>query len=101
MNVNDIVYKVAESARVLADEKINYLRRSAASQEAHTEHAVWMETRHKTRGEMIEEILTDEFIEEFPKDIEEDEVKICLSCGRPQGECDAEQAAIAEHNDQG
>ena len=72
-NVNDIVGLVAARAKALADEKIDYLRSAVASQEAHTPHAIWMETKHRTKGDMIEEILMDEFSEEFPREIQEDE----------------------------
>ena len=72
-NLNDVVYAIAERAKVLANQKIDELRRSVASQEAHTEHAMWSESRHKSRGDMVEEILLEEFIEETPRDIQEDE----------------------------
>lgn len=68
-NVNDIVGLVAARAKALADEKIDYLRRSVASENAHTDHAIWMETKHRSRGDMIEEILMEEFNEEFPREI--------------------------------
>lgn len=71
-NVNDVVYKIAARAKELSGMTIDYLRRSVASENAHTEHAMWAEARGKSRGEMIEEILCEEFLEEFPKEIAND-----------------------------
>ena len=72
-NTNDIVYLIAARAKALAAYDIQMLRRAVASQEATTEHAMWKESAHKTKGDMIEEILEEEFIVEFPNDIEQPE----------------------------
>jgi hypothetical protein len=69
MNTNDLVYKVAAKAKALADESLVLLRIQVASKDATTHYAMMKESMHRTRGDMIEEILCEEFIEEFPKEI--------------------------------
>lgn len=70
MNTNDLVYKVAERARELANEPINMLRLAVGTSDFRT--AAIKESKHLSRGELIEEILTEEFIEKFPKEIEDE-----------------------------
>jgi hypothetical protein len=70
MNTNDLVYKIAARVAVLATESLPELRYSVGT--ADTWNGAQRENRHKNRGELIEEILHDEFIEEFPKEIAED-----------------------------
>jgi hypothetical protein len=72
-NVNDVVYKIARRAKELTGMSLDALRREVAPQEATTDHAVWKETRGKSRGVLIEEILTEEFTEEYPRDLMEEE----------------------------
>jgi hypothetical protein len=69
MNTNDIVYKVAAEARKLGDESIDMLRRHYSG--ALTKSGSRRETLGMTRGELIEAILVEELVEEFPKEVED------------------------------
>jgi len=67
---NDLVYAIAKRARELGELKMPDLRESAGYDcempaEARRVHA------HTGRGELIEYILTEEFVEEFDYDFEE------------------------------
>jgi hypothetical protein len=68
MTTNDLVYKIAERAKVLSSISIDALRRVFGT--ADSLHAVRKETIGMSRGDLIEEVLLDEFIEEHPKEIE-------------------------------
>lgn len=66
---NDLVYAVAKRARDLGNQKMPELRASAGYgcdtfAESNRVYA------HMKRGELIEYILTEEFVEEFDKDFE-------------------------------
>jgi hypothetical protein len=61
----DLMYKMAERARILSEKQIDALRLEVAT--AETWGGVLRETRGKTRGALIEEILTDEFEDEAKK----------------------------------
>ena len=70
MNENDLVYKIAERVKRLLDENTLFgLQSQVAGPNAITPHAIRADTRGKSKGELIEEIITDEFIEEFPGEI--------------------------------
>lgn len=58
MNENDLVFKIAARAKVLADLSLPVFRRVVESQ-----------VGNKARGALIEEALTDEFCVEFPKEL--------------------------------
>lgn len=58
-NTNDLVYAIAQRVKVLANEPIGVLRKTAESQLGYT-----------TRGELIEELIIGEFVEEFTKEIQ-------------------------------
>ena len=67
---NNLVYALAKKAKELANLKMNELRERAGyncdtPSEARREHA------HESRGEIIEIILTEEFVEEFDKEFQE------------------------------
>ena len=70
---NSLIGDIAARAKVLADEKIDYLRRSVATENSNTEHAMWAESRHRSKGDMIEEILIEEFQTEIDVDFESDD----------------------------
>ena len=72
MNTNDLVYKVAARAKDLANQKMPELR--YANGTADTWSGAQREGAHKSRGELVEEILLEEFLEEYPKEIEKDAV---------------------------
>lgn len=60
MNTNDLVYMIAARAAVLADLDLPTLRRVVESKQGHSK-----------RGALIEEQLTEEFCQEYPKEIVE------------------------------
>lgn len=62
-NTNDIVYAIAEMAKKLANLPMLELR----SRADYTDE----DPKYKNRGECIEKILGEEFLEEHPRDIEE------------------------------
>jgi len=61
-----------EFARQLAGESMDSLRRSVASPDCETPNAIRQDTIGKSRGEMIEEILVEKFVIEFPKEFEKE-----------------------------
>jgi len=67
MNFNDLVFNVSKRAKELADKPINELRLAVGT--ADTLQGAIQETKHMSRGELIESILTEEFCQEFPVDI--------------------------------
>jgi len=68
MNVNDLIAKVAERARYLADSKLDFLRLTHPGAEE-TLGRTRIVTRGFTRGELIEAILLEEFSQEFPGEL--------------------------------
>ncbi len=71
--VNDLVYKIIERVKVLANHSMVELRIATASENCHSLHTMLKENKHLSRGELIELILEQEFIEEYPKYITEGE----------------------------
>lgn len=71
-NVNDIVYAVAERARELAGEKMDDLRLILCNDPEGRIGNARSELTGYDRGKLIEAILIEEFIEEFPRNIEQD-----------------------------
>ena len=69
MTRNELVYAVAEKAKHLANSTLPQLRYAAGN--ADTFGGAQRENKHKDRGELVEELLTEEFILEFDKGIEE------------------------------
>lgn len=67
---NDLVYAVAKRARELGELKLPDLR-VAAGYGCDTFAEAERMNRYRTRGDLIEEILTEEFVEENDKDFEE------------------------------
>jgi hypothetical protein len=72
LNTNDLVYKIAARAKDLANQKMPELRYANGTTD--TFSGAQRECAHQSRGELIEEILLEEFLEEYPKEIEEDAV---------------------------
>lgn len=72
-SVNDIVYAVAEKAKKLADEPIDQLRLAVASMDSTTLSAARRELAGQSRGELMEQILEEEFCEEFPREVTTDD----------------------------
>jgi len=70
-NVNDVVYAVAKRARELADKRMDELR-LANGYGCNTPSEARAKDRYKSRGDIIEELLTEEFIEEFPQDLDQE-----------------------------
>ena len=68
MNTNDLVYKIAARVKELADQPVGLLRAIAPSN-CDTRAEAVREHRHETRASLIEMIIVEEFIEEFPKEI--------------------------------
>jgi hypothetical protein len=71
MNTNDLVYKIAERAKYLGNASMLLLRTTAGSGDTASQSN--RELKHLSRGELIEMILTEEFTEEYPKEIEDSE----------------------------
>ena len=44
---NSLIGDIAARAKFLADQKVDYLRRSVATENSNTDHAVWSESRHR------------------------------------------------------
>ena len=72
MTTNDLVYKIAERAKVLANQSIRDLRLYVGGANEDTVTAALRAAARQNRGDLIEEILCDEFCEEFPKEIAEE-----------------------------
>jgi len=70
MNVNDLVYKMAARARILADQKMVELKLTVGT--ADGVRAAIAESIGRSRGDLIEEILLEEFVEEFPREVEDE-----------------------------
>jgi hypothetical protein len=64
--VEDLLYAVAARAKVLAEDKVDNLRASVETAQE-TRAAAIAENRHKTKGDLIEEILIEEFEEAAKK----------------------------------
>ena len=58
---NDLVYKIAERVKILIDEPIDYLRRTVST--GNSCSGIDPETRYRTKGDLVEEIITEEFLE--------------------------------------
>ncbi len=69
-NTNDVVYEVAKRARVLTDGTMDYLRLEACSDPEGRISEARKEFRGTKKGELIEIILTEEFVEDFPRTVE-------------------------------
>jgi len=69
VTTNDLVYKIAERTKELANKPIDELRLNLGTADFKTPAIA--ERRYSNRGELIEEILCNEFLEEFPKSIED------------------------------
>lgn len=70
-NENDLVYEVTKRVRELADRSIPELR-SDAGYGCDTRAEAIRINRHKKRGDLIEEIILEEFIKDFPRDFWEE-----------------------------
>lgn len=70
-NENDLVYAVAVRVKALANATLPALRFQVG--EADTWHGAQREGRGKTRGDLIEEILIEEFVRDFPRTLQENE----------------------------
>lgn len=71
-NVNDLVYKIASRVKELSDESMDMLRLHC-NQDCNGSNPVFTlrkTMRGRSRGDLIEEILLEEFIEEFPRTIQ-------------------------------
>lgn len=67
---NDLVYAIAKRARELGDQKMDELRISGAYN-CDTDNQAKEMHRGAKRGEIMEFILCEEFVEEFDKEFEE------------------------------
>lgn len=70
-NANDLVCAVAKRAHELANKKLDNLR-GVAGYGCDTEAEAVRLNKHRDRGDLIEEILTEEFWAEFPKEFADD-----------------------------
>lgn len=68
-NVNDVIYSVSKRARELANETMDELRLMLTSSAEGSLHAARQEFLGCSKGELIDMILTEEFIQEFPVDL--------------------------------
>ena len=74
MTHNELVGKIAARAKELADMTADQLRMEhpdAANHETPNQHNANQVLKGKTRGTLIEEILDEEFCQEFDFDIQE------------------------------
>ena len=71
MTTNDLVYKISERAKALVNQPIDELRLHLGT--ANFKTPAIAEHRYSNRGELVEMILCDEFLEEFPRDTEREE----------------------------
>jgi hypothetical protein len=72
MTLNDLVEKMAKRAGELANQPMDFLRRSyPETTETDAELIKLCKEMKYTRGDMIYAILSEEFNEEFDKEIEE------------------------------
>jgi hypothetical protein len=71
---NDLVFAIAKRAKDLADMKMHHLRIENGFN-CNTFHEAYEKDRYKSRGQIIEEILTEEFLEEFDTEISHHEVE--------------------------
>lgn len=71
-DTNDLAYAIAKRAKELANETMDELRLMLTTSAEGSIHAARQELAGHTRGELIEAILCDEFVEEFPRTIGED-----------------------------
>ena len=65
---NDLVFAIAQRAKDLADMKMPHLR-EANGFNCDTAHEAREKDKYKSRGDIIEEILTEEFLEDFDVEI--------------------------------
>ena len=70
-DTNDLVYAVASRTAELANKSMDDLR-LAAGYDCDTPAEARKVNRHMSRGQLVEYILTEEFIEEFPPEINKD-----------------------------
>lgn len=70
-NANDLVYAIAAKAKELGDKNMMLLRLNAGYG-CETEAEALKQGKGKTRGQLIEEILVEEFTHEFPKEFAEE-----------------------------
>lgn len=66
---NDVAYAIAKRAAELADDSMVGLRMTWAGHLSL--HANKRATRGMTRGQLIEAVLCEEFVEEYPRELEE------------------------------
>jgi len=72
-NQNDVVYSVAKRAKEIASWTIDELRLFLSSSAYDNLHAARVEFLGVPRGEMIEQILVEEFVnDDNPRQLEED-----------------------------
>jgi hypothetical protein len=71
VNSNDIVYMVSKRAGELANMKMDDLRHQLTSDKYGRVGFARSEFRGYSRGELIDHILTDEFVEDVARDLEE------------------------------
>lgn len=58
----ELVYKIAEQVKFLVDEPIDALRRKVSVGDNRS--GIDPDTRHRTKGDIIEEIIIEDFIED-------------------------------------
>lgn len=71
MNTNDLIERIAARAAQLADMAMTTLR-STNGYGCSTAYEAQQKDKGKSRGEIIEQILLEEFYEEFPRGIEDE-----------------------------
>jgi len=70
VTINDLVGKIATRARELADQKIDSLRAAYPEDtQTRSELVRLVKEQGLTRGQLIEAILVEEFMEEFDREI--------------------------------
>jgi len=68
-DANDLVYALAARAKELANMGMRQLRTAQYGVDAPGQ--AQYEFAHLNRGELVENVLTEEFVEEFPKEFAE------------------------------
>jgi len=69
-NVNDAIFAIAKRAKELTDMSMDELRLLCSDSAEGSTHAARSEFSGCTKGELVETVLTNEFYEEFPAELQ-------------------------------
>jgi hypothetical protein len=71
-NTNDIIYSISKRAGELANYTMDDLRQELSSDPYGRLGSARSEFKYRTKGDLIDTLLTEEFIEEHPRLLEEE-----------------------------